>query len=281
MSQELEELSARGAAGWPPFLERYADVVYRAARRATSDEDEARTLAADVLEHLHADWPAVLQRFLATARGERAQFSVWLAVVARRAAIDRLRARYGRRTVPSAVRRGSAWLRRAWRSSFVEERPLEEVWQALANLPGAPATLGELAFALAPFRPPVTPVGTTRTRLATLAEDVAAPPEADRQDAARARERLREVFARLPGDDLLLLRLYFLEGASAEALRRLHGSATRSQVYNRIHTLLGAIRAQLENLGLAMDDLGNPHGLDLGAWLEAPEESDPPVEGTR
>ena len=269
-SSEVERLCLRGEEAWVPFLERYADVVYRAAQRATSDPDEARNLAADVLERMRADWPEVLRSFLASARGERADFSVWLAVVARRLAIDCLRSRYGRRTVPAGIRRAAPWLRRAWRLRVVEERPLEEVWSSLRSLEGAPPSVGELALEIAPYEGPQTPTGMARAKPPGLGEFE--PASAPSPAASGGREQLSKVLAKLSGDDRLLLRLYFLEGASAEALRRLHGSATRSQVYNRIHTLLGKIRVQLESQGLSMEDLGDPREIDVGGWLGSPKE---------
>lgn len=272
VTDDIDSLVANGEAGWPPFLERYADVVYRAAGRATSDQDEARTIAVDVLERLRADWPEVLKRFIATSRGERASFPVWLAVVARRLAIDCLRARYGRRSVPAVVRRGEPWLRRAWRLSIVEQRPTDEVWDSLKGLAGVPGSPGELDLALEPLRGPTTPTGAARMQLRSLGDMQPETPErTDPLSAENARSQLSKVLAGLPGDDRVLLRLYFLEGTSADALRRLHGSSTRSQVYNRIHNLLRRIRVQLEAHGLSMDDLGNPREVDLGEWLSFSE----------
>lgn len=265
-SAAVEELRDLGEAGWSPFLETYADTIYRAAERAAADADEGRTVAADVLQRFRADWPAILERFLAVAREERADFRVWLAVVARRAAIDCLRARHGRRSVPAEVRRGAPWLKRAWKLGVVEGRAVDEVWEAVRDAPEAPASPGELTLVLAHLERTAPRVDPARSRPSALLEEPRGEPE--EAPAGGARAFLGEVLRELPGKDRLLLRLYFLEGSGAESLRRLFGSKTTSQVYNRVHALTTRLRAKLEASGVSMEDLGSARELDLASELE-------------
>lgn len=87
---------------WGEFVAASMGTIDRAAGRAVRDRDLAADVAAEVLERLAKDWPALLQRYQASSR--RADFFVWLSVVARNLAVDVLRSRFGRAHVDAQLR---------------------------------------------------------------------------------------------------------------------------------------------------------------------------------
>ncbi len=90
-SQLLKSVIAGDVAGWQKFVSKYANYIYRAIGKYCDDYDEKMAVFLHVLEKLHEDRFARLRRFEGGAK-----LSTWLTVVARRLAIDFLRAKYGR-----------------------------------------------------------------------------------------------------------------------------------------------------------------------------------------
>ncbi len=87
---------------WGEFVAASMGTIDRAAARAVRDRDLAADVASEVLERLAKDWPALLRRYEASPR--RADFFVWLSVVARNLAVDVLRSRFGRAHVDAQLR---------------------------------------------------------------------------------------------------------------------------------------------------------------------------------
>ena len=87
---------------WSDFVSASMATIDRATGRAVRDQDLAADVASEVLERLAKDWPALLRRYEQSAR--RADFFVWLAVVARNLAVDVLRSRFGRAHVEIQLR---------------------------------------------------------------------------------------------------------------------------------------------------------------------------------
>lgn len=110
---ELERLcradspDAREAA-WADFLSTYNDVLLRAVR-LRAEYDGAMDRYAYVLEHLRAD---DYRRLRQCAVKAPADFSLWLAVTARRLGLDHYRSRYGRGRTGSAESTGRRTVRR-------------------------------------------------------------------------------------------------------------------------------------------------------------------------
>lgn len=87
----LNAILAGDDAAWQRFILQYSNFIYRAFVRYTDDYDEKMAVYLHVLEKLREDRFARLRRF-----SFQAKLSTWLTVVARRLALDFLRARYGR-----------------------------------------------------------------------------------------------------------------------------------------------------------------------------------------
>lgn len=87
---------------WGAFVAASMGTIDRATSRAVRDRDLAADVAAEVLERLAKDWPALLRRYEQSPR--HADFFVWLAVVARNLAVDVLRSRFGRAHVDAQLR---------------------------------------------------------------------------------------------------------------------------------------------------------------------------------
>ena len=78
-------------AAWQKFILEYSNFIYRAITKYTDDYDEKMAVYLHVLEKLHEGRFERLRRF-----AFQAKLSTWLTVVARRLALDFLRAKYGR-----------------------------------------------------------------------------------------------------------------------------------------------------------------------------------------
>jgi RNA polymerase sigma factor (sigma-70 family) len=96
-------------SAWAAFLRTYNSVLLRAARAIGPEYDGAMDRYAHVLEQLRQDDFRRLRRCAASPPDD---FSVWLAVVARRLSLDHYRGRYGR---PRPSRSGTTGARQTRR----------------------------------------------------------------------------------------------------------------------------------------------------------------------
>jgi RNA polymerase sigma factor (sigma-70 family) len=87
----LKTVIAGDVASWQKFILKYANFIYRAINKYCDDYDEKMAVFLHILEKLREDRFSRLSRFEGNAK-----LSTWLTVVARRLAIDFLRAKYGR-----------------------------------------------------------------------------------------------------------------------------------------------------------------------------------------
>ncbi len=87
----VRAILAGNTAAWQKFILQYSGFIYGAIVKYTDDYDEKMAVYLHVLEKLRQDRFERLRRF-----AFQAKLSTWLTVVARRLAIDFLRARYGR-----------------------------------------------------------------------------------------------------------------------------------------------------------------------------------------
>lgn len=78
---------------WSDFLDRYSDLILRAARSFGGDYDAAMDRYEHALAGLRRDDFQCLRSYAVRARSE---FESWLVVVVRRLCMDHARARYGR-----------------------------------------------------------------------------------------------------------------------------------------------------------------------------------------
>ena len=90
----IEMVLGGSTAHWHAFVDRYAGLIYSVIRRQlfAEEEDEVRTVFADVLESLY-------RGKLSEFRGS-SELSTWLIVVSRGKALDHLRHIQGRRKNP-------------------------------------------------------------------------------------------------------------------------------------------------------------------------------------
>jgi RNA polymerase sigma factor (sigma-70 family) len=87
----LRAILAGDTAAWQKFILQYSNYIYKAVVKYTDDYDEKMAVYLHVLEKLREGRFERLRQFSFKAR-----LSTWLTVVARRLALDFLRARYGR-----------------------------------------------------------------------------------------------------------------------------------------------------------------------------------------
>lgn len=268
---------------WRFFLEECTSTIERAVRRLVSDPDEARDLVVDVLQRIRRTWPDTLQRF--EQGEERAAFRTWLAVVARNHGIDALRSRHGRRSLPRPVSRLEPWRRELFRRLHWEGESLEEAHRALVAAGSWSGSFGDLAAAAAELEALVPrstrvegpgrrrperargEVGVEEGGLDPPAPAADAPGAVQQRDAAHT--ALGEILAQLSGDERLLLRTYFLEGATARDVAQLTGASSPSRVYERVGALTERLRLALFERGVEAEDLPAMMDFDWGQHLPA------------
>ena len=146
------------------------------------------------------------RRLRTYAADGRGRFSTWLTVVARRLCLDHFRHQFGRVRGPERVRGRTSFSRTARRRLSELSSPVED----LALLPDL-----------------------------TLRDPGEVVDEHDRQAA------LRHAVNELSPSDQLLLRLRFEEDLTAREIAPLLGLASQFQVYRRIETVCGMVRARL------------------------------------
>ncbi|MEM7305544.1 MAG: sigma-70 family RNA polymerase sigma factor [Planctomycetota bacterium] len=270
---------------WSQLLDSCLGTIERAVRRVVQDDEESRTVVAEVLDRIHTDWPSLIERYQAGRDEERGSFRPWLAVVVRRLAIDVLRSLHGRPTPPRAVQRMSPVQQRLFQLLYRERRRLEEAYDVLVAEDTFSGTYAELAVEVRGLEdglPASARVAAATPRRPARAaggagEDDGAPPEpVDRGSqppsellARRAaHEGLAGILAELSQNERLLLRAYYIEGATARDVARLVGATSERSVYDRVQALVGRLRAALERAGLGPDDLQDLMDFDWNTNLE-------------
>jgi len=190
-------------AAWQELVARHSRLLLAVARSFGGGHDEAMERYSYMLEKLYENDCHRLRGYQA---GERARFSTWLTVAARRLCLDHLRTRYGR-SRDTADPEGT------------DER--RSVRRRLADSIGAEMDTDLLPDSM------------------SLAPDA----EAMRRDRD---DLLRAAVARLPPRDRLLLALRFEDDLSAAHIADLVGLPTAFHVYRRLHVVLSGLRSALE-----------------------------------
>ena len=269
---------------WTLFLEDCLSLIQRAARRVAHGEEEAHNLVPDVLERLRADWPALLERYRASRSKAQAGFRVWLSVVVRNLAIDVWRSRHGRPMTPRPVARLAPWRRELWRLAVVEGRDLSDVHRELGRRGAFDGSLAQLAEALEEVRAAAPrPPRRRPSQRAVGGEPTGDEPElqapgppgddpATRAVQRAAHEALGRNLARLDPDERFLLRLYFLEGATARDVARVLGFRDANQVYEEVKRLVRRLREGAGREGLGPEDLASLRDFDWAALGAVPPE---------
>jgi DNA-directed RNA polymerase specialized sigma24 family protein len=136
-------LAAAAAAGslehWHRLIERYTPLIHSVLRGHLHNEEDVRTVFAQVLHHLH-------RGKLAGYEG-RSALSTWLVLVARTETFDFLRRRHGRRETPKGVERLGEGDREIFKLFYLEGASLEGVRHRLASR-GTPVSGADVLDAL-------------------------------------------------------------------------------------------------------------------------------------
>jgi len=258
----IEMVLGGSTVHWHAFVDRYAGLIYSVVRRQlfVEDEDEVRTVFADILETLY-------RGKLAEFRGS-SELSTWLIVVSRGKALDHLRHLQGRRKHPQGYESLSPFEREVFRLHHVEGLGFDAVIHTLHSA-GMPANAELIAHAVLKIE------GTLdRHYLRRLESDAKAPalgvvsgrlldflnhmdiqregseedPSADfldRDATERMAARVRELLSALSDEERDIVRLRFEEGWTAQRIAEEKGLPGQRRVYTILDGVLKKLRRGL------------------------------------
>lgn len=257
----IEMVLGGSTVHWHAFVDRYAGLIYSVVRRQlfVEDEDEVRTVFADILEALY-------RGKLAEFRGS-SELSTWLIVVSRGKALDHLRHLQGRRKNPQGYETLSPFEREVFRLYHVEGLGFDAVIHSLQSA-GMPANAEMIAHAVLKIE------GTLdRHYLRRLEADAKAPAlgvvsgrlleflnhmdvvrertdehqseQLDRDDTERMAARVRELLAELSDEERDIVRLRFEEGWTAQRIAEEKGLPGQRRVYTILDGVLKKLRRGL------------------------------------
>ncbi len=261
----IEMILGGSTAHWHAFVDRYAGLIYSVIRRQlfAEDDDEVRTVFADVLEALY-------QGKLAEFRGS-SELSTWLIVVSRGKALDHLRHLQGRRKMPQGYDSLSPLEQQVFRLHHVEGLSFDAVIHSLHSA-GVSASAESVAHAVLKIE------GTLdRHYLRRLESESRAPalgvvsgrlldymthadierernterPDdgLERQEIERMAERVRGLLAELTEEEREVVRLRFEEGLTAQQIADERGLVGQRRVYTIIDRALRRLRQLMERDG--------------------------------
>jgi RNA polymerase sigma factor (sigma-70 family) len=195
-------------AVWPAFVDAYSTLLLQVARSTASGRDGAMDAYAFLLEQLRENDYRRLRVYRAH---DRARFSTWLMVVARRLCIDFHRRRYGRPQAPSDDR-GHAVLERATRRRLVD-LAAEEI------------------------------------DIDSLSDQRGESPDSELR-SLQLRAALAQAIDALSAADRLLLVMRFEDDRSAATIARSLGVASPFHVYRRLTQVFAQLRSALTARGI-------------------------------
>ncbi len=258
----IEMVLGGSTAHWHAFVDRYAGLIYSVIRRQlfAEDEDDIRTVFADVLESLY-------RGKLSEFRGS-SELSTWLIVVSRGKALDHLRHLQGRRKHPQGWDELTSLEKLVFKFHFVEGLGFDAVIQSLHSA-GVRANAEAVAHAVLKIEASV-----DKHYLRRLESDAKAPAlgvvsgrlldymkhmEFDRErsgedpDEGFEREgveqmaaRVRELLADLSDDEREVVRLRFEEGWTAQRIADERGLSGQRKVYTILDGALRKLRRWME-----------------------------------
>ncbi|HEX5133409.1 MAG TPA: sigma-70 family RNA polymerase sigma factor [Candidatus Krumholzibacteria bacterium] len=259
----IEMILGGSTAHWHAFVDRYAGLIYSVIRRQlfVEDDDEVRTVFADVLEALY-------KGKLAEFRGG-SELSTWLIVVSRGKALDHLRHLQGRRKMPQGYAGLSAFEQQVFRLHHVEGLAFDAVIHSLHSA-GMPANAEMVAHAVLKIE------GTLdKHYLRRLESDAKAPAlgvvsgrlldylthagierdragdedphqRLERDEVARLAARVQELLGELTDEEQDIVRLRFEEGWTAQRIADHRGLAGQRRVYTLLDGALRKLRKLLD-----------------------------------
>ncbi len=258
----IEMVLGGSVAHWHAFVDRYAGLIYSVIRRQlfVEDEDDVRTVFADVLESLY-------RGKLSEFRGS-SELSTWLIVVSRGKALDHLRHIQGRRKHPQGWDTLSSLERLVFKFHFVEGLGFDAVIQSLRSA-GARASAEEVAHAVLKIEGTLDKhylrrlesdakapaLGVVSGRLLDYLKHMEFERERTHDDAGdgftddgieRMAARVRELLAELSDDEREVVRLRFEEGWTAQQIASERGLSGQRKVYTILDGALRKLRRLLE-----------------------------------
>jgi RNA polymerase sigma factor (sigma-70 family) len=266
-ADELEliaEIRDRSQPHWERFVERFSGLIYSVIRRQlfAEDEDDVRTVFADVLHDLY-------HGKLDEYEG-RSELSTWLIVVARGKALDFLRSRDGRRSLPAAYDDMTPLQQSVFQLFHAEGLPMELVIESLARQ-GIHAGVEEVADAVLAIEERVDRHYLRRLESSSRARSMgvvsgraldflsemrfrgeqADDSRPDRALEARERaeriEEMKRYLATLSPEEQAILRLRFDENRTAREIAAEMGLGTQRRVYTVIDRALRKLRNLFED----------------------------------
>lgn len=258
----IEMVLGGSTAHWHAFVDRYAGLIYSVIRRQlfAEDEDDVRTVFADVLEALY-------RGKLSEFRGS-SELSTWLIVVSRGKALDHLRHIQGRRKHPQGWDDLSPLERLVFKYHFVEGLGFDAVIQSLRSA-GSPANADRVAHAVLKIEATV-----DKHYLRRLESDAKAPAlgvvsgrlldylnhmdferertEGDpdegftRDGVEKMALRVRELLAELSLDEREVVRLRYEEGWTAQRISDARGLSGQRKVYTILDGALRKLRRLID-----------------------------------
>jgi RNA polymerase sigma factor (sigma-70 family) len=259
----IEMILGGSTAHWHAFVDRYAGLIYSVVRRQlfVEDEDEVRTVFADILEALY-------RGKLAEFRGS-SELSTWLIVVSRGKALDHLRHLQGRRKMPQGYETLSAFEQQVFRLHHVEGLGFDAVIHSLHSA-GMRGTAEMVAHAVMKIEATLDKhylrrlesdakapaLGVVSGRLldymahASIERDRAgdeAPDEGlERGEIEQLARRVRELLGELSEEEQEVVRLRYEEGWTAQKIAEERGLPGQRRVYTILDGALRKLRKLLE-----------------------------------
>ena len=258
----IEMILGGSTVHWHAFVDRYAGLIYSVVRRQlfVEDDDEVRTVFADILESLY-------RGKLAEFRGS-SELSTWLIVVSRGKALDHLRHLQGRRKHPQGYETLSPFEREVFRFYHVEGLSFDAVIHSLQSA-GMPANAEMIAHAVLKIESTL-----DRHYLRRLEADAKAPALGvvsgrlleflnhmdvvreqgeddhpaeflDRDATERMAARVRELLSELSEEERDIVRLRFEEDWTAQRIAEEKGFAGQRRVYTILDGVMRKLRKGL------------------------------------
>jgi RNA polymerase sigma factor (sigma-70 family) len=245
--------------GWRTFIDAYTPVLLALIERAgIVDRDEAMEVYVRACERLAANHYAALRR----RDPSLGSLTGWLVVIIRRAAVDWIRSRAGRKRMFASIRELDRFHQRLFELFYWEGRrpteaaallnvemkedvSLDRVFQALERIDDVLSMRqrSELLSMAARSRPAVPLEGRDD-------EPLVDPPAAtlDPEAVMRARERdeqLTRALATLPSEDAVIVSLKFVEGLTRAEIQRFLRLPELTE--HRVRTIVATLRARLSD----------------------------------
>ena len=242
-------------AAWDLFVDRYRRLIFAAIRHYARDYDDVMDVFVWVCESLQAD---NFRRLRASFERDvhRGKFSTWLVMVVRHLTVDWFRQKQGRRRLSTLADTRPPIQQRIFTLVFLERRTHLEAYEMLRSQEQPELDFGVfLAELRATYR------ATTVGRHGQILRELGTQPWPDElvldqpEENTERREVLEAAMQLLPATDRLAVRLYVQEQLPAERVAKVLGLPNAKAVYNRVYRALAALRTNLQQAGIAREDL--------------------------